>query len=394
MRISTNMIYANGTQQFQNRASELLKIQQQLATGKRIVSPSDDPIASATSLLVSQAKGVNSQYGVNRGNASTSLAAEDNVLGGVGDLVTYVKERVVQAGNGALSRADLEAISTDLKASFDSLVGLSNSRDASGGYMFAGFQSDTQPFVGDATSGVAYRGDQGSRSMQISESRVIPVSDPGDKIFMKIPNSNGAFNTAAASTNTGRAIIDDGTVTGSFTGHSYALRFTTATDYEVYDTTNPGPAISTGTYTSGQPIAFDGIQVTVAGSPAGGDEFDVTPGGYTDAFTSMKKVIDALDIASSSELPTFIAQGLDRLDKTLDNVLQVRASVGSRMNEIDAVENVGSQADVQYAATLSRLGDLDYAEAVSSLAQRTVALQAAQQAFVKTTGLSLFNYLS
>ena len=84
---------------------------------------------------------------------------------------------------------------------------------------------------------------------------------------------------------------------------------------------------------------------------------------------------------------------MDRLDKSLDNVLRVRASVGSRINEVQSLGNMGSQADVQYQTTISRLVDLDYASASSQLAQKQTALQASQQAFVQTTGLSLFKYI-
>ena len=84
---------------------------------------------------------------------------------------------------------------------------------------------------------------------------------------------------------------------------------------------------------------------------------------------------------------------MDRLDKSLDNVLRVRASVGSRINEVQSLDSMGSQADIQYQSTISRLIDLDYAQASSTLAQKQTALQASQQAFVQTTGLSLFKYL-
>ena len=81
------------------------------------------------------------------------------------------------------------------------------------------------------------------------------------------------------------------------------------------------------------------------------------------------------------------------LGNALDNVLSVRATAGGRLNELDSLENAGSDLRLQYQATLSQLQDTDYNEAVSRLSRQQVSLQAAQQTFTKVAGLSLFNYL-
>jgi len=393
MRVSTGMIYDNGTTQFQNRAGDLLKLQQQISTGRRVVAPSDDPIAASSALIVQQAKSVNAQWATNRGSATDSLQIVESKLSGVSDLIIYLKEKAVQAGNGALNAADRNAIAVDVRARFDALVGLANSNDPQGGYLFAGFQTDTQPFVGSIASGVQYQGDQGSRSLQISDSRVIPISNSGNEVFMDIPNLNGAFHTSAGASNTGAAVIDDGSVVGTYTGNQYRIDFTGPGSYDVFDVTAGGGPISSGSYVSGTPITFAGIQVSVSGTPAAGDTFGIDPGGYTDIFSTIKTFVGALENTNGAALNTQVTQTLGKLDKALDNVLRVTASVGSRVNEVQAAEAVGSQADLQYASTISRLTDLDYAQASSDVSQKTSALQAAQQAFVKTTGLSLFNYI-
>ncbi|GAA5183901.1 flagellar hook-associated protein FlgL [Niveibacterium umoris] len=393
MRVSTAMIYDNGTTQFQNRAGDLLKLQQQMSTGRRVVAPSDDPIAAATALTVQQSRDVNAAYTINRGAAKDSLQIVESKLSGVSELISYLKEKAVQAGNGALGPNDLKSIAVDVRARYDALLGLANSNDPQGGYLFAGFQTNTQPFVGNIASGVTYVGDQGSRSLQISDSRVVPVSNSGNEVFMDIPNLNGAFHTSAASTNTGAAVIDDGSVVGAYSGNQYQIVFTAPGSYDVYDVTAGGGPISTGSYTSGSSISFAGIQMSISGTPATGDKFNIDPGGYTDLFNTVSTFVGALENSTGPALNTQVVQTIGKLDKALDNVLRVTASIGSRVNEVQAADAVSSQADVQYAATVSRLTDLDYAKASSDVSQKTTALQAAQQAFIKTTGLSLFNYL-
>jgi flagellar hook-associated protein 3 FlgL len=78
---------------------------------------------------------------------------------------------------------------------------------------------------------------------------------------------------------------------------------------------------------------------------------------------------------------------------TLDNVLTVRASVGSRLNELDTLNTQGDDLDTQYAASISNLQDLDYTKAITDLTKQKTMLEALQQSFVQISGLSLFKLL-
>jgi flagellar hook-associated protein 3 FlgL len=71
----------------------------------------------------------------------------------------------------------------------------------------------------------------------------------------------------------------------------------------------------------------------------------------------------------------------------------VRASVGASGKELDYLDDAGDSANVQYAATLSDLQDLDMTKAISLFSQQQLSLQAAQQSFKAMSGLSLFNYI-
>lgn len=395
MRISTSMLYDNAMTEMQNRSSELLTLQTQMSTSKRVVAPSDDPIAAANALVISQAKSVNTQYTTNQGEANDALGLTENQLTGVVNLLTYVKEKAVQGANDSLNASDRKSIATDLRARFDELVAIANTTDPLGNHLFAGFQGNVKPFQGDVSSGITYVGDQGTRLVQVSSSRVMPVSNSGNDVFMNIPGMNGVFSTNATATNTGNAVIGAGSVVGVYSGHNYSLSFTSPTTFDLFDTTLGGPAILTGQpYASDTPITFSGIQVTIHGTPAAGDSFNVTPGGTTDVFSALKSLIGALEGGTAPQRNTLVQQALTKIDQTSDNVLRVQSSIGSRMNELDALKSVGSGSDIQYAATISRLTDLDYVKATTDLAQKQVALQAAQQAFAKTTNLSLFKFIS
>lgn len=257
-------------------------------------------MASARALDVNQSRSVNQQFITNQGYAEDALKLVEGQLDGATEIIQYARERVLAAGNPALSDSDRRSIAADLRAQFDAMLGIANTRDANGDYLFAGYQSNTSPFQKDpVTLTASYAGDQGTRTMQVSSSRFIPVSFAGETAF-------GAGNESVFK------------VLGDF------------------------------------------ITALEAGGAVSGA----------------------------------VGTALGELDRSLDKVLTVVAQVGSQRLEIEQLGFIGSDLDLQYATTLSNLQDLDYNEAISRLTQQQTYLQAAQQSFLRTTGLSLFNYLS
>lgn len=95
MRVSTNMIYDRGVGSIQQQWKSILHTQQQVASGRRVLTPADDPIAAARALEIGQSKAVNSQFSVNTGYADDALKLLDSRLGSAGDVLHYVRERAV-----------------------------------------------------------------------------------------------------------------------------------------------------------------------------------------------------------------------------------------------------------------------------------------------------------
>ncbi|MEG2962221.1 MAG: flagellar hook-associated protein 3, partial [Janthinobacterium sp.] len=225
---------------------------------------------------------------------------------------------------------------------------------------------------------------------------------------------NGKFTTAAATANFtrgGSGVISGGTVTdpSALTGHKYSIDFKvtgTGTDavttYTVTDATLgqtvPNPAVPIP-YKAGDAITFDGQQVNITGKPADQDSFTLEPSAKESLFTTVKNLIGVLRQPGSGDAgQARLTNGLNAahniLDTAYDNVLSVRAEVGSRMKELDYLDSAGDDLDIQYATTLSDLQDLDMVKAISTFSQQQVTLQAAQKSFTSISGLSLFNYIS
>lgn len=313
MRISSNMIFDAGRNAMMRQSGDLLHTQQQLSSGRRVLNPSDDPIGASRALEVTQSKSVNTQFKTNQGYAKDALTSLDSNLGSITDILTYVRTRAVEAGNGTFSASEHQAIASDLEAQFNALLGIANSKDAAGDFQFAGYQSAQPAFSGGAAvpsagpGPVIYAGDAGARSMQVGSTRVVPVAEPGSKVFM-----------ADAAT--------------------------------------------------GKSQMFAAI---------------------SDFITELRKA----PTDPTRNIPAAVSKAIGGMDAALENVSTIRASVGSRMVELDSLGELSAVQDQQYAGTLSRLQDLDYTEAITRFTQQQTVLQAAQQSYLRVTDLSLFKLL-
>lgn len=404
MRISTNSIFENATNQLGTLQSALARTQMQLSTNRRILTPADDPVASARVLEVTQSQSMNEQFATNRQNARASLSHVELALQNSGDLLQDIQELVVAAGNGVMLLSDREALATELEGRLQDLLGVANTTDGSGGYLFSGYMATTQPFTQTPT-GANYQGDQGQRQLQVGASRKMAISASGSEVFENNLTGNGIFQTQAAIANTGAGIISSGAVTDRslLTGDDYAITFSVAgvppvTTYTVTNTTTATAILVAQPYQPGAQIAFDGMALDIKGQPDNGDAFTVKPSQKQSVFTTVTDLITALrtpDDGSSGKalLANRLNTANDNLKAAHDNVLTVQASVGARMKELDYLDGNGDDLNIQYTSALSDLQDLDVAKAISLFSQQQLTLQAAQQSFKAMSGLSLFNYI-
>jgi len=303
MRISTNTLYQAGFAKLSDLQSNQAKLQQQIATGRRILSPSDDPIASARALEVSHEKNVNNSFADTRKVAQLKLNTLEANLTSVTNLLVATQSSLVAAGNGALSNAERKIIGTELQGSLEALLGLANTKDAAGNFIYSGFKSDTASFTATPT-GATYNGDSQQQLLQVDPQRQMSVNVTGDSLFMNGSNV-----------------------------------FTTLKDI-----------------------------VTLLNTP-------ITNAATQTAFTNG------------------LSTAIGNLQGTVDNVLNVRTAIGTKLNELDALDVAGTDRDLQYSQSLSDLQDLDYTAALTDLAKQQTIIEAAQKSFVTTTSLSLFDFM-
>lgn len=404
MRISTNTIYESGGARISDLQVSLNRTQQQIASGRRILNPSDDPIGSARALVISQTDAVNDQYAVNRKNATNTLSIAEDTLSNVTTVLHNVKTLVVSAGNGTLTDQERGYIANELQGSLDQLFGFANATDGTDAYLFSGFSSTIAPYT-KTQGGAQYNGDQGPRFLQVDTSRQIPISDIGSAIFGNIRTSAGQFNVRPNPSNVGQAVATAAInvpTTANLTGNNYEVAFDgTGANFTITNKTTGVVVVPITAYTSPQTVTVDGMDITLTntpGAPGPDDKFSIQPGNQN-IFETLTDLINTLkspagNVPQKLELTANLSQANSNIDKSLSNVLLARTGLGTALKELENLNNAGESMGVIYKQELSALQDLDYAKAITELNQNQVVLQAAQQSFVKTSSLSLFNYIN
>lgn len=631
MRISSSQLQASAINSILDQQTKLSKVQLQIASGRKVLTPSDDPAGAARALNLLQAESSTNQYSRNVDAAVSRLQFEEVNLTSITDLIQRVRELTVQGNNDSNDAGSRASIASEIRQRFDELLNISNSRDANNEYIFSGFQTKTQSFVKNADGTISYQGDEGQRFLQIGASRQVATGDSGADVFGLVGSGNGEFTTASNVLNTGtgsigvgsitnqnayvadnytvvlgertsvtggalafnddattadtlqyelringtlvytgnegdsrslaqiqsdingqvgttnvRAYLDAGrlylantsptttaitvnetltgasdgaldTVTGFFGSNltgaaaTNSITFNNANGYVVLDSSSG--VVSSGAYSSGANIDFNGQSINISGTPGNGDRFTSNTNTQQDLFSTLQTLITQLESPLTSipvvpttatltgfttavaaaggetlqvtidginlvnvalaggatrtaaqfdtDLATFlgansgysiasgsfatndlvlqkadgtdlvvaipqnttatplaltglegtatngfpaepnnttvfhaaIANVLDNLDRNLSKVIEVRSSVGARLNSTEDQTNINESSLLQVRETLSGIQDLDYAEAISQLEQQRISLQAAQQSFIRIQNLSLFNFL-
>jgi len=318
MRLSTSMIYQQNLSSITNAYSKWQTTGVQLATGMRVNSPADDPIASSQAIGIQNSQALGTQYTAARSNATASLSLETTVISQANTVITNVQTLLVQAGDGTLSDTGRQALSTSLQSYKDQLLSLANTKDGNGNYMFAGYKTNSAPFVADPTTGaVSYVGGAQAVSQKVDDSSDMTIGDTGAQVFDHL--------------SAGYTVEPDGTASES--------------------------------------NIFNSIDTALG------------------ALNTPQEDADATTTAAYSAALGKAARGITN---SQNNMATVQASVGSKLNQLDSLNSVGTDRATTYATRISDLTGADWYSTVSNYSLQQVALQAAYSTFNSMQKLSLF----
>jgi len=306
MRVSTALIHRQGLQSILKQQEDLQRVHNELSTGKKILSPSDDPNGAARIIDINEALNQIDQFGENAGYATQQLNLEESTLTSSNLVLQRVRELAIQAANtGVNDLQSNQAIASEIKEKLQELFDYANVKDENGDYIFSGFQSKTQAFSTDGAGNYFFNGDQGQTAIQIGSSRQVTANDSGADVFQKIRMGNGDFSVDANRTNAGTGRISTGSVIDrtAFQSHDYTVRFIDADNYEVFDNTAGAVVgVTPRPYNDGAAITFDGIEVEVSGVPVAGDEFTVDASRNQDIFTTLSNLVRELETPGTGDI--------------------------------------------------------------------------------------------
>lgn len=376
MRISTQMLYQISNTDLTSMQSSILKLNQQVTAGQKVLVPSDDPVAAARALDMSQTQALETQYETNRKNANGSLAAVQSTLTSMTNMLSKLKSDVISAGNSTYTNAERANLAAELKGNFDEVLGYANATDGQGNYIFSGYKSTTQPYSLDGSGGVTYSGDQGFMSLQVDSSRTMQVNLSGQAVFqgggqdifqtmnnlmslLAVPTSDTANNADEQAANT----YEYPTGSGQYPIQAYKDAQATL-DATKPDDPNYSTVFNAAAAAKLKSDAADAARTPVPGSQA----------------------------ALSRKLGSFNTQ----IDAMINNVGSASAAVGARQNELDTLDAAGKVKQQNYQQSLNDMlgaNITDENELISQLTLKQTYLSAAQKVFVSTSGLTLLNYL-
>lgn len=404
MRISTTTFYDNALYGIEQQRGQISTLQQELSTGKKVNTPSDNPAAFADGQRLQANEAALGQYTSDNARLSDQLGLASKTLGAVLSTLSSVRSLTLQAANGTANASNRAALAEQVQSAKAQILSLANTRSGSGQYLFSGSLGLSSPFAEQPGGQVIYRGDGASGTLHSAPNSTVTSLLSG-MVFAAIPQGNGYGTVSASSSNTGSAtatmtgITSPSAATAFRDGSSpYTVSFATVGGALQYTVAQAGSTISTGTFSSGMSLNLGGIGLRFNGTPAAGDSFTLSPSRPQSIFKTLNDLASALSqpVSTSAER----AQNTQLIDSVLSNLSQAytgllaqQSTIGVSMNALKQTQTTNAMQQNSDTQTLSSEVDANIPKVITLLNERQTAMTAAMKAFSATAGLSLFKYL-
>jgi len=397
MRVPTFGQFQNEADLIAQQYAQMGKLEQQASSGKKLLSPSDDPV------LASQLQSI--QDYINSLNTYTdngALAGARNKLFDTANTqlvstLSDIQTQLNKARNGTTNASDRADIAKTLQSDLTKLLATANTTDQNGQYIFSGSNASSPSYVLVGNS-YQYQGGPNVTNIDIGPNATALYNDIGSQVFGNIPTGNGTFTVSASGSNTGTGILSNGTVVNStsYVPDTYTISIVTnnegvpgikvvgASSGQVIPASGGDPpAYNPGT--SGQDITFNGLTVNLSTGASLGDSFTVQPSTKQNAFDTIQNAINTMQNSSLST--TSFQQQMSAVSASvaqiLNRVTDYQAQSGSREQNTNTQLTANQQTLSDQTITQSNLGNADITQVFSSLMQQSIALQATQESYLK-----------
>ena len=407
MRITNSMMIDSLLTNLSSGLNRLNKYNAQLSSNQKITRLSDDPIGVLNSMNARQKLNMYKQFESNLVTAREWVDQADSTLSDMTDIMTSIKENVIDAASGTKTESDLNNVATLIKGLKDSLMQLAN-QSIGTKYLFAGYNSTQAPFTTNSIGNVLYNGIDlstvntnavlgntiadtanatgftwsGPISAEIDKYSITAV---GDTISIK--NSGGyevlsqQITTASGSNTLDLSAKGLGTIAWTDNGSATAVEVA-------------GAIVSAGTVTTeigaeaSQDVQFVvGFNLNMEVSFSG---VDITGTGNTNMFKVLNDLVGALESNASTEE---ISAYLTPLQKIQDRLIVRQVEVGARSQKIEALENRYADDIINYEAIRSNVEDIDQAEVIMNYKLSEAIYQQALATGAKIIQPSLMDFL-
>lgn len=394
-RISSFHNYQSVQNDIRRQESKVHHNQAQLASGKKLLSASDNPLATHYIQNVGQQEEQLRQYLDSIVLVRNRLEHQEVIIANTESFADQAKRTVMEMINGSLSPEDREAMARELQEVSNNVLNLANVQDESGNYIFGGTKPKNQPFFRDNAGNVTYAGDDYQRKMKISNSLEVPFNNPGSKVFMEIDNPFGDYEPDYQLKEGSELLLERATNLNPDDQSSYKVTFVDMPNGKYgYQLEQDGSVVSADEFDPQKGIQYQDLTIHVKGQISKGDVISLEPRSTYSLFDSYKEAI-ALSQSSVSDASSTakLHQITEEFNAAFIHLNKVRTDIGARLSTLDIQEEQHEDFKISLAKSKSNFEDLDYAEAVIEFNENSRALQASQQAFGKTKDLTLFNYI-
>lgn len=394
-RISSFHNYQAVQNDLRRQETKVHNNQEQMASGKRLLKPSDDPLATHYIQNASQQSQVLNQYLNSIVLVRHRLEHQEVIVSDVENFADDAKRTVMEIINGALSPEDRLAHLRELDEIGNNVLSLANNQDKDGNYIFAGTKSKNQPFFRDNSGNVSYDGDDYQRKMRVAHTLDMAANDPGSKVFMEIKNPFGDYEPQYQLQEGSELLLEKATNSNENDQSNYKVTFVEMPEGKYgYQLERDGAVVDADVYDSSTGINFEGLHINFKGRITKGDSVSIEPRATFNLFDTFKNTREwAMKPVSDASATAKLHQMTEEFHAAFIHLNQIHTDIGARLGTLDMQEQQHEDFKLALAKSKSNFEDLDYAEAVIDFNENSRALQASQQAFGKTKDLTLFNYL-
>jgi len=392
-RLSTAHLHDSTLRTIQARQGELAELVHKASAGKRVLRPSDDPLAAAAAERAHNrlARTAAEQRALEAQRSAMTQA--EAALGEAHATLQAMRDLLLGAGNGGLDQAARQALLASMTRLREQLLVSANRKDSNGLPLFRGLDSAERPVRGYDFAG------QGGQTG--SGDNAIPSAIDGAAAWMNVPTGNGVFVVHLNQGESAGFWTDAGTITDAAAASSAPLPITVAfsTDAKGQLQYSSDGGKTHTPYTSGQPLEIHGMRLDIKGTPKAGESLTLERSTRGDLFSAIDRMVQAIhnsgraDGSTATTLPQAIARALVELDSGMGHISSARALAGDLLRRADGIEDHLKTRELLHEGERSRAEDIDMLRALSDVETQKTNLQAALQSYAAIQRLSLVDYL-